>query len=149
MLRNQISQKARVAFLLLVIAQAAHSIEEYLFRLYDVFAPARFVSGLISTDLRTGFIAFNVAFVAFGFWCYAVPVRKALPAAVFLMWFFIAVEILNGIGHPAISIMERAYIPGTATAPILFIIAVYLSVQIGKRPVFPASDAQPRSVRSR
>src|SRR5215831_21229124 len=85
--RNRISQKARIAFLLLVIAQAAHSIEEYVFRLYDVFGPARFVSGLISTDLRTGFIAFNVAFVTFGFWCYAVPVRKALSAAIPLMWF--------------------------------------------------------------
>jgi hypothetical protein len=71
--RNRISRKARIAFLALVIAQAAHSIEEYLFRLYDLFAPARFVSGLISTNLRTGFIVFNLGFVAFGFWCYAVP----------------------------------------------------------------------------
>jgi hypothetical protein len=116
--RGRINRKARIAFLALVIAQAAHSIEEYVFRLYEVFAPARFVSGLISTDLRTGFIVFNLAFVAFGFWCYAVPVRRALPAAIPLMWLFIVVEILNGIGHPAISIMERTYIPGTATAPV-------------------------------
>ena len=133
--RNRMSQKARIAFLALVIAQAAHSIEEYVFRLYDVFAPARFVSGLISTNLRTGFIVFNLAFVAFGFWCYAVPVRRALPAAIPLMWVFIVVEILNGIGHPVISILERSYIPGTITAPFLFIIAVYLSIQIARRPV--------------
>jgi hypothetical protein len=113
--RSRISQKATIAFLALVIVQAAHSIEEYVFRLYKVFAPARFVSGLISTDLRIGFIAFNVAFITFGFWCYAVPVRKALPAAIPLMWFWVVVEILNGTGHPVISIIERAYIPGTAT----------------------------------
>src|SRR5215472_4232325 len=106
---NRMSHKVRIAFLALVIAQAAHSIEEYVFRLYEVFAPARFISGLISTNLRTGFLVFNLAFVAFGFWCYAVPVRRAFPAAIPLMWFFIVVEILNGIGHPAISIMERAY----------------------------------------
>jgi hypothetical protein len=53
---NRMSRKARIAFLALVIAQAAHSIEEYVFRLYDVFAPARFVSRLISANLRTGFI---------------------------------------------------------------------------------------------
>jgi hypothetical protein len=137
--RNRITQKARIAFLALVIAQAAHSIEEYVFRLYDVFAPARFVSALISTDLRTGFIAVNLAFVAFGFWCYAVPVQEGSIALPFL-WFWIAVEVLNGIGHPIISIMERSYIPGTATAPVLFIIAVYLAIQIRKGPVFVASN---------
>jgi hypothetical protein len=132
---DRINQKARFGFLILVIAQLLHSIEEFVFRLYDVFAPARFVSGLISTNLRTGFIVVNLVFIVLGFWCYAVPVRRALPAAIPLMWVFIVVEILNGIGHPVISILERAYIPGTATAPVLFIIAVYLSIQITRRPV--------------
>ena len=132
---KRISHKASIAFLVLVIAQATHSVEEYLFRLYEVFPPARFVSGLISTDLRTGFIAFNVAFVTFGFWCYAIPVRKGMPAALLLMWFWVVVEILNGIGHPVISIIERSYIPGTATAPVLLIIALYLLIQIVKHPV--------------
>jgi hypothetical protein len=133
--RTRISRKARIAFLALVIAQAAHSIEEYSFRLYDVFAPARFVSGLISTNLRTGFIAFNLGFVAFGFWCYAVPVQEGLSIAIPFLWFWIVLEILNGIGHPLISILERSYIPGTITAPGLLIIAVYLSIQIARRPV--------------
>lgn len=35
-------------FLALILAQACHSVEEYVFRLYDVFPPARFVSGLFS-----------------------------------------------------------------------------------------------------
>ena len=133
--RNRMSQKARIAFLALVIAQAAHSIEEYVFRLYDVFAPARFVSGLISTNLRTGFIVVNLAFVAFGFWCYAVPVQEGLSAAMPFLWFWIVVELLNGIGHPVISILDRSCIPGTITAPFLLIIAVYLSIQIARRPV--------------
>ena len=34
----------RLAFLLVILAQAAHSIEEYAFRLYDLFPPARFVA---------------------------------------------------------------------------------------------------------
>jgi len=128
--RGGVNQKARFGFLALVIAQTLHSIEEYVFRLYDVFPTARFVSGLFSTDLRTGFIVFNLVFIALGFWCYAVPVRRALPAAIPLIWFFIVVEILNGIGHPIISMLERSYIPGMATAPFLLIIAVYLLIQI-------------------
>jgi len=35
-----------MAFLALIVAQAAHSIEEYVFRLFEVLAPARFISGL-------------------------------------------------------------------------------------------------------
>src|SRR5215831_10859346 len=137
---NRMSHKVRIAFLALVIAQAAHSIEEYVFRLYDVFAPARFVSGLISTNLRTGFLVFNLAFVAFGFWCYAVPVQEGLSVAIPFLWFWIVVELLNGIGHPVISILERSYIPGTITAPFLFIIAVYLSIQIARGPFFVDSN---------
>jgi len=49
------------AFLALILAQGAHSIEEYAFKLYEVFPPARLVSGLVSRDLATGFIAANAA----------------------------------------------------------------------------------------
>ena len=134
MMRGSVSEKAATTFLLLIIAQAAHSIEEYVFRLYDVFAPARFVSGLISTNLGLGFIAFNLAFVTFGFWCYGVPVRRGWSKAIPLLWFWVVVEILNGIGHPVISIASRSYIPGTATAPFILIISVYLLLQIAKSP---------------
>jgi hypothetical protein len=134
------NHKIRSLFLALVIAQAAHSIEEYAFHLYDVFAPARFVSSVISGDLRTGFIVFNLAFVTFGLWCYILPVRRALPSAVPLVWFWIAVEIINGVGHPVWSIVERSYVPGTATAPFLLLLAICLSIQMrGHSTQEPAS----------
>lgn len=38
------------AFLALILVEAAHSLEEYVFRLYEVFAPARFISSLVSDD---------------------------------------------------------------------------------------------------
>jgi hypothetical protein len=128
------NQKIRFAFLALLIAQAAHSIEEYAFRLYEVFAPARFVSGLISSDLRTGFIVFNAAFLCFGLLTYVLLVRKPSVAAVALIWFWSVVEILNGVGHAAVSIAERAYVPGVATAPFLFVAGVYLLCQVTRRP---------------
>jgi hypothetical protein len=49
-----VSRRSRPLFLFLVIAQMAHSVEEYATRLYEVFAPARLVSGLASDDLATG-----------------------------------------------------------------------------------------------
>ena len=49
------SPRSRWAFLVLILAQTAHSTEEYVFRLFDEFAPARFVSSLVSDDLTAGF----------------------------------------------------------------------------------------------
>jgi hypothetical protein len=133
------NRRIRFAFLALLIAQAAHSIEEYAFRLYEVFAPARFVSGLISSDLRTGFIVFNVAFLGFGLFTFVVLLRKQSMAAVPLIWFWSVAEILNAVGHAAISIGEGAYVPGAATAPFLFATAVYLLFQVTRRPRLHAS----------
>jgi len=64
------------AFVALIATQAAHSIEEYVGRLYDVFPPARLVSGLVSNNLERGFVILNVALVTFGVWCLVWPVRK-------------------------------------------------------------------------
>ena len=50
----------------LVAVQAAHSVEEYLGRLWAVFPPAAFVTGLVSEDRRHGFILINVALLVFG-----------------------------------------------------------------------------------
>ena len=70
------SSKIRIAFLLLVITQALHSVEEYLGRLWEVFPPTRMLSGLVSDDLKTGFIIINVGLFVFGLWCALFAVRK-------------------------------------------------------------------------
>jgi hypothetical protein len=115
------------AFLLLVCAQVAHSIEEYVFRLYDVFTPARVVSGLFSSDLGTGFAIANLLIVAFGFWCYFARVRPLRPSARSWIWPWIVVEAANGVGHPAMALARGGYFPGVATAPLLLIVAAYLA----------------------
>ena len=74
-------RRVDVIFAFLIAAQAAHSTEEYITRLYEVFAPARFVSSLISSDLSLGFLVVNAALVGFGLWCWAVPVRLDWAAA--------------------------------------------------------------------
>ena len=92
--------RVQATFLALVAVQAAHSVEAYVGRLYEVFAPARFVSGLISQDLQRGFLVFNAILVAFGFWCFFWPIRRDWPSAIALMRLWIAIELVNGIGHP-------------------------------------------------
>ncbi len=122
--------RLQLTFLALVMTQAAHSTEEYVGRLYEVFLPARFVSALISENLEQGFIIFNVALVTFGLWCFFWPVRAGWAAAVGLVWVWIAIELLNGIGHPAWSLMRGGYTPGVATAPVLLALALYLAHQL-------------------
>jgi hypothetical protein len=63
---TSLMSRFQTAFLALVLAQSAHSAEEYVGRLWESFPPARLVSGLISTDLERGFVLANVALVAFG-----------------------------------------------------------------------------------
>ena len=115
-------------FFSLILAQAAHSIEEYVARLYEVFAPARFVSSLVSQDLALGFLVVNAALVTFGLWCWAIPVRSGWQVARGLMWFWTILEIGNGVGHSALALSREGYFPGVATAPLLLLFAGWLAV---------------------
>ena len=118
------------SFLLLVAIQAAHSVEEYIGRLYDVFPPARFVTGLVSQDRERGFVILNTALVTFGLLCFLGPVRRRWPSAVPVAWIWVAIELVNGIGHPLWSLIRLRYTPGVATAPLLLLVALYLSRQL-------------------
>lgn len=122
-----------LTFGLLILVQAAHSLEEYLGHLWESFPPARFATGLVSTDHERGFVILNVLLVTFGTWCYFWPVRRHWTIAVPLGWLWVVVETINGIGHPLWTVMERGYTPGVGTAPVLFILAIYLAILLRRR----------------
>lgn len=124
------SRQSRWAFLALMVAQAAHSIEEYIFRLYDVFAPARFVSGLVSTNPGVGFALANAALVLFGLWCYVARVRPAHPSAPIFAWFWTVLELTNGTVHSVVALSRGGYFPGVATAPVLLGVSAYLAFRL-------------------
>ena len=119
----------KAAFGLLIATQMAHSIEEYVGRLWESFPPAAFVSGLVSSDHERGFIIANCALVAFGFWCVLGPIHRDWRSATFFAWLWIVVEAMNGLGHLAWSVQQRGYTPGVLTAPILLVLALYLALQ--------------------
>jgi hypothetical protein len=118
------------AFGALVLGQAAHSVEEYLGRLWESFPPARFLTGLVADDREQGFVTINILLVAFGLWCFLWPFRRRWVSAVTLGWVWVAVEVLNGIVHPGWTLLQGAYTPGVATAPILLILALNLARQL-------------------
>ena len=119
--------RPQLLFGALVLAQAAHSVEEYVGRLWDVFLPARALTSLVSSDHEFGFLVLSVGLVVFGLWCYAWPVRRRWPSAAPLMWSWAAVEIANGIVHPARSLMRGGLEPGTLTAPVLLVLGLMLA----------------------
>jgi uncharacterized protein with HXXEE motif len=137
-----LEHRERLVFLCLILAQGAHSIEEYVTRLYAVFPPARFVSSLVSHDLAVGFLFVNAALVAFGLWCWAVPVRSRWPVGRAIVWFWILLELGNGIGHLFLALSHGGYFPGVATAPLLLLFAGWLAVlqarQTGRSSVSPS-----------
>jgi len=120
----------KLAFWALVLAQAVHSIEEYVGHLWESFPPARFLTGLISQDREWSFVALNCLLMTFGLWCLLWPVRRGWPSAMYFGWAWVIVEAINGIVHPLWTLYEGAYTPGVATAPLLLALAIYLGYQL-------------------
>jgi hypothetical protein len=122
--------RLQTAFGALVLAQAAHSVEEYVGQLWESFPPARWLTGLVAQDREVGFLVINVLLVAFGLWCLLWPFRRRWPSAVTIGWVWVVVEVLNGVVHPGWSLSQGAYTPGLATAPVLLILALNLARQL-------------------
>jgi hypothetical protein len=137
-----VKRRSQLPFLCLILTQAAHSIEEYFARLYELFAPARFVSSLVSNDLALGFLIINVALVIFGLWCWAVPVRSGWASAGGIVWFWTILELLNGMGHATLALSHGGYFPGVLTAVPLILFAGWLAVlqtrQTGRPSILPS-----------
>jgi Protein of unknown function with HXXEE motif len=124
-----VSHRSRLFFLLLVVAQVAHSVEEYATRLYEVFAPARFVSGLFSDDVAVGFVIANII-ITVGIWCYVGPVRSGRGAARSVAWVWAVIELANGIGHIILAVLAGGYFPGAMTAVVLVYAAGSLALNL-------------------
>ena len=122
----------KLAFGALLLAQVAHSVEEYIGRLWESFPPARFLTGLVSQDREWSFVTLNILLIGFGVWCLLWPVRHGWPSAVYLGWAWVIVEVINPIVHSLWSLHQGGYTPGVATAPVLLASAVYLGYQLRK-----------------
>ena len=108
-------------FFLLACSQALHSLEEYRFELWNYLEPARYLSSLVSDDLSFGFAVINISIVVLFFLTYFGPVRRQSRAARPLMWFWVGLEMINGVGHSLFAINAGGYFPGVYTAPLLIL----------------------------
>jgi len=115
-----------VTFGLLILMQAAHSLEEYVGRLWESFPPAYFVTGLVSEDRQFAFLVLNVALVTFGVWCYLWPVSRRWRSAGGIALGWALLELINGVGHSLWALRQGSYTPGLATAPLLVVFSLVL-----------------------
>ena len=120
----------KMGFLLLILVQGLHSIEEYLNKLWTVLAPARFLAGLVSKNLALGFLLINIGLFLIGLFCWFITTRQNIISHPRLIWLWILIETLNGIGHPLLALNQGSYFPGLITAPILLILSFYLARQL-------------------
>jgi len=119
--------RSRTLFLVLIVAQAAHSVEEYVFRLYDVLAPARAIGEAFGFgDRPVGFAVFNAVLLAFALWCWLARVRPGHRHARVFAWFWALLEAGNGVGHVVFAIEAGGYFPGLATTCVLLPASVAL-----------------------
>jgi len=123
--------QVRATFAALVLAQTAHSTEEYFGRLWEALLPARVVSRVFSSSPQLGFLIANVLIVAFGVWCAAWPVNRGWRGARALAWGWIVVEVANGVLHPLVALVFQRYIAGVFTAPVLLVVALRLAYLLG------------------
>ncbi len=127
-------RRIRVTFLALVLTQIAHSVEEYVFRFYEVFPPARALNELVPGLTHPGFIGFNTLLALFGLWCFFSAVQTGATSARDWVWIWVVIELFNGLAHPVWAIATRGYVPGLATSPILFVLAAYLFHRLRATP---------------
>lgn len=104
--------------------------EEYACRLYEVFPPARLISGLVGSNLALGFAVVNAALVLLGAWCYVARVRPGHPGGSSWAWFWVVLEAANGAGHLFLAASRGGYFPGAGTAPLLLGLAVCLGASL-------------------
>lgn len=120
------NQRIKILFLIIVLLQGLHSCEEYIGKLWENFPPATFLCGLVSDNLMTGFIIINIALFVLGILAWLIPIQKEYSWGKVLIWFWILIELMNGIGHPIWTIMQKGYTPGVITAPFLLVTAITL-----------------------
>jgi hypothetical protein len=119
-------KKIKITFLILVFFQTIHSAEEYFGKLWESFPPARFACGLVSDNPETGFLILNIGIFVIGLIVWIIITFINFHPFYKIVWFWIHLELINGIAHTIWSFSRDDYEPGVLTAPILFIIVIYI-----------------------
>jgi hypothetical protein len=108
-------------FMIGLAAQCLHFAEEFYTRFEDRF-PALLN---LSPWPPNFFVLFNMSWLSL--WILsAIGLRNEWRIALLPVWLFALSSILNGIGHPLLSIIGHGYFPGLLTSPLVGLIGLLL-----------------------
>ena len=113
-------------FLLLVILQAIHSVEEFIFKLYERFPPMRFLFQNAPHLAKPAFAISNALLVLIGLVCFYYWVQPARKGATVVVWIWITIESLNVVAHIVWAALIGGYNPGLVTGLLFVPVLIYL-----------------------
>jgi len=120
------NSQIRRAFLWLIIVQAVHSAEEFVFRFYEEFPPMRLLYRDAPQLAKPAFAISNVFLFFAGLVCFYYWVRPARRGVGTVVWVWIIIEAFNVIAHSVWAISTKGYNPGLATVFLFVPLLVWL-----------------------
>jgi hypothetical protein len=119
--------RLRLTFLALIVMQAIHSVEEFIFGFYERFPPMKFVYQDAPNLAKPAFVVFNALLIFTGLFCFYHWVRPARKGAKLVVWVSITIESFNVMAHVVWAILVREYNPGLVSGILFVPIVAYLS----------------------
>jgi hypothetical protein len=127
-------QQVQATLLLGLAAQCLHFLEEFL-----THFPQRFPALLgLAPWSDAFFAAFNLIWLCIWILC-VLGLALRWRLALLPIWFFTLSCLLNGVGHPLLSLVSRGYFPGLITSPLVGVIGALLGWRL---LAFTRRDAQ-------
>lgn len=114
------------AFLSLVILQAVHSAEEFVFGFYERFPPMRALYRDAPLLAKPAFAISNALLFLAGLICFYYWVRRGRRGARTVVWVWVVLESVNVVAHSVWALLIGGYNPGLATAVLFAPVLIYL-----------------------
>lgn len=121
------NSKIRLAFLSLIILQAIHSLEEFIFGFYEKFPPMRLIYKDAPHLAKPAFALSNVLLFCAGLACLYYWVQPARKGARTVVRVWIIIESINVVAHFVWAVLIGGYNPGLWTVVLFVPVLIYLS----------------------
>jgi hypothetical protein len=126
--------RIRVAFLVLIVLQALHSVEEFILKFYEVFPPMVSLYRDAPAMARPAFVLANSLLVLAGFVCLFRWVWPARRGAEAVAWVWVGAEAFNVVAHCVWAVLIRGYNPGLVTGLGFVPVVAYLIYLLRRAP---------------
>ena len=123
---SNMNRKVRAAFLALILLQAAHSTEEFIFKFYERFPPMSIIYHDLPNLAKPAFAISNLFLFLIGLSCFYYWIKPERKGARTVIWVWIVMESFNAIAHFVWAILIRGYNPGLVTGILFVPLLIYL-----------------------